>query len=93
MFHGNDKDSVANFQEDYKLLKEKQTECRSLYFMMEEQVNQYKTMDQIGHAIHTSESDDYIRDRHINNIDQLRSADGKLADIMLMGHEAVKNSR
>ena len=61
--------------------------------MMEEQVNQYKTVDQIGRPTHTSESDDYIRDRHIHNIDQLRNADGQLADIIRMGDEAVKNSR
>ena len=57
MFHGGDKDSVTNFQEDYKLLKERQGECRQLYFIMEEQVNQFRTMGVIGGAYNNDEFD------------------------------------
>ena len=72
MFHGDDKDTVENFQEDYKLLKEKQRECRQFYFIMEEQVTQFKTTGTIGNVVYTTESDDFIRSRHIGNIEQLR---------------------
>lgn len=93
MFHG---DELANFQEDFKLLKEKQGECRQVYFFMEEHVNQFKTTGAIGNISNNNSavmSDDYIRDRHIDNIDRLRDTDGKLAEIMQLGHEAVQNTR
>ena len=92
MFSGDSQDTVEHFQEDYKLLKERQRECREIYFIMEEQVNQFKTMGAIGSA-YTNTDDDFVRDKHIDNIDKLRQSDGQLADVMQLGHEAVENSR
>ena len=39
------------------------------------------------------ESDSFVRDKHIGNIDTLRELDSQLAEIMRNGHEAVENTR
>ena len=58
-------------------------------------MNQIKTQDTIGSGgrVNTILSDDYIRDKHIGNIDSLRAGDGKIADIMRLGNEAVLHTR
>ena len=61
---------------------------------MEKTVNEYKTQNTIGGGrANTIQSDDYIRDKHIDNIDTLRNGDGKIADIMRLGNEAVIHTR
>ena len=54
-------------------------------------MNQIKTQDTIGSGgrVNTILSDDYIRDKHIDNINLMRAGDGKIADIMRLGNEAV----
>ena len=91
MVKSKDSKVVPQLQEDYKLFQQSQNQCRQAYFMMEEKMNQIKTQDTIGSGgrVNTILSDDYIRDKHIDNINLMRAGDGKIADIMRLGNEAV----
>ena len=75
MFQGT---GVSTFQEEYKHLKEKQGIARQQFFAMEEECNQFRVISNAGTQL-GMESDSFVRDKHIGNIDTLRELDSQLA--------------